>query len=284
MIQFTATPSLVNPVMLCAFQGWNDAAGAASETVAHLIEAWDATQIAAFDPEDYYDFQVNRPIISLDDEGMRQISWPTTRIYQGRPPGSLQDVILVAGIEPNLRWRDFTSELLDFGAAHEMSLLVTIGALLAEVPHTRPVRVTGMASEVDLEDRLGLTPATYEGPTGIVGVIQDACTRLDLPAVSYWAAIPHYLPQSPNPKATVALISHLEELLDLSIDLGELPEDIQAWERGVAELAAEDEEIMNYVRSLEESHDADNLPEASGEEIAKEFERYLKRRDRPQQP
>lgn len=281
MIELSSVPKLVNPVMICAFAGWNDAADAATGVVDHLLATQPSQQIGAYDPEDFYDFQVNRPLISDDDAGMRSITWPTTRIFTMRPTGSLHDLVVVQGPEPNLRWRDYTAELLEFADELEIRLVVTLGALLAEVPHTRPIRITGTASEVDLEDRLGFQQTSYAGPTGIIGVLQDACSQVDLPAVSFWAAIPHYLPQGPNPKATLALISQIEDLLDLSIDLGELPEDAQAWERGVADLAQEDQEILDYVRSLEESHDTASLPEASGEEIAKEFERYLKRRNNP---
>jgi predicted ATP-grasp superfamily ATP-dependent carboligase len=188
-----------------------------------------------------------------------------------------RDVILVRGIEPNMRWRQFAAELLaacdDLGA----ELVVTLGALLADTPHTRPIPVTGSATEPDLVDRLNLEPSSYEGPTGIVGVLGDACGRLDIPHVSYWAAIPHYVAQPPCPKGTLALVNALEELLESNLPLGELAEDARAWERGVDELALEDEDVAEYVRSLEESRDTVDLPEASGEAIAREFQRYLKR-------
>ncbi|HEU4567458.1 MAG TPA: PAC2 family protein, partial [Marmoricola sp.] len=168
-------------------------------------------------------------------------------------------------------------------AADELGveMVVTLGALLAETPHTRPIQVSGTATELDLEDRLKLEPSTYEGPTGIVGVFQDACTRVDMPAVSFWAAVPHYLPQPPCPKATLALLGQVEDLLEVAIPLGDLPEESRAWDRGVAELEEEDEEMADYVRSLEEAQDTAELPEASGEAIAREFERYLKRRENP---
>ena len=187
-------------------------------------------------------------------------------------------MILVRGIEPNMRWRQFCAELL--AACDELGgeLVVTLGALLADTPHTRPIPVTGTATEPDLVDRLKLEHSTYEGPTGIVGVFQDACERLDIPAVSYWAAVPHYVAQPPCPKATLALLGQLEDLLEVSIPLGDLPEDARAWERGVDELAEEDEDVADYVRALEETRDTTDLPEASGDAIAREFERYLKRR------
>lgn len=278
MIEIDQVDGLNEPLVIAAFAGWNDAADAASGVVDHLIRVWDARIIGAIDPEEFYDFQVNRPVVGTDENGMRTITWPSTQIAIASPPDLGRDVILVRGIEPNMRWRQFCAEILaacdDLGA----EIVVTLGALLADTPHTRPIPVTGTASEPDLVDRLELEQSTYEGPTGIVGVFQDACTRLDIPAVSYWAAVPHYVAQPPCPKATLALVTALEDLLETAIPLGELPDDAKAWERGVDELASEDEDIADYVRSLEETRDTADLPEASGEAIAREFERYLKRR------
>lgn len=281
MIEIEDVPPLRDAIMVAAFEGWNDAASAASGVIDHLIEVWDADVVAVLDPDEFYDFQVNRPNVGTDDEGMRRITWPSTRIYVAHPPGSSRDVVLLRGLEPNMRWRQFCAELLATADDLDVQLVVTLGALLAEVPHSRPIAVSGTATELDLEDRLTLEPSTYEGPTGIVGVLQDACVRLDVPAVSFWAAVPHYLPQPPCPKATLALLAQVEDVLQVSVPLGDLPEDARAWERGVAELAEEDEDVAEYVRSLEESQDAAELPEASGEAIAREFERYLKRRDDP---
>ena len=181
----------------------------------HLIEVWDARVVGAIDPEDFYDFQVNRPMVGTDAIGHRRITWPSTQIAVASPPDLDRDVILVRGIEPNMRWRQFCAELLaacdDLGG----ELVVTLGALLADTPHTRPIPVTGTATEPELVDRLKLEQSTYEGPTGIVGVFQDACSRLDIPAVSYWAAVPHYVAQPPCPKATLALLGQLEDLLEV---------------------------------------------------------------------
>nr|WP_221634080.1 PAC2 family protein [Nocardioides luti] len=269
---------MVDPLVIAAFEGWNDAADAASSVVDHLIRVWDARVVGSIDPEEFYDFQVNRPVVGTDENGYRRLTWPSTQIAIASPPDLDRDVILVRGIEPNMRWRQFCAELL--AACDELGaeLVVTLGALLADTPHTRPIPVTGTATEPELVDRLKLEQSTYEGPTGIVGVFQDACIRLDIPAVSYWAAVPHYVAQPPCPKATLALIGQLEELLEVSIPLGDLPEDARAWERGVDELAEEDEDVADYVRALEETRDTTDLPEASGEAIAREFERYLKRR------
>lgn len=277
-MEIEVVSDLVRPVVIAAFEGWNDAAESASAAVDHLMEVWNARVVGAIDPDDYYDFQVNRPSVGMDDNGFRKLTWPSTHVAVASPPELDRDVILIRGIEPNMRWRAFTAELL--AAVDELGaeMVVMLGALLADSPHTRPIPVTGTATEPDLVERLSLDQSTYEGPTGIVGVLHDACVRLDLPSVSYWAAVPHYVAQPPCPKATLAIIGHLEELLGVSIPLGDLPEEARAWERGVDELAEEDEEISDYVRSLEESRDTADLPEASGEAIAREFERYLKRR------
>ncbi|GAA1141872.1 PAC2 family protein [Nocardioides aquiterrae] len=278
MIELEDVADLVDPIVIAAFEGWNDAADAASAVVDHLGRVWGARTVGAVDPEDFYDFQVNRPVVGSDALGHRRITWPTTSISIASPPELDRDVILVRGIEPSMRWRQFCAELLaacdDLGG----TLVVTLGALLADTPHTRPIPVTGTATEPDLVDRLKLEQSTYEGPTGIVGVFQDACVQLDIPAVSYWAAVPHYVAQPPCPKATLALLGQLEDLLEASIPLGDLPEDARAWERGVDELAEEDEDVADYVRALEETRDTTDLPEATGEAIAREFERYLKRR------
>ena len=270
---------LVDPVVIAAFEGWNDAGDAASSVIDHLMEVWNAEVIGAIDPEDFYDFQMNRPNIETGPDGHRRIGWPSTQIAVASPAGLDRDVILIRGLEPNMRWRQFCAELL--AACDELggSLVITLAALLADTPHTRPLPVTGSATEPELVDRLRVEQSSYEGPTGIVGVFQDACGKLDIPAVSYWVAVPHYVAQPPCPKASLALVHELEDLLGSSIPLGDLPEEARAWERGVDELAEEEEEIAEYVRALEETRDTADLPEASGEAIAREFERYLKRRN-----
>jgi hypothetical protein len=279
VIELEGVPELVDPVLIAAFEGWNDAGDAATGALEHLEIVWQAQPLGALDPDDYYDFQVNRPSVSLDGDGRRRLAWPTTRVSYARVEGAARDVVLVRGIEPNMRWRGFASELLGLASDLGVELVVTLGALLADAPHTRPVPVTGLSSDPALGRALSLEPSTYEGPTGIVGVVQDACTTAGLPAVSVWAAVPHYVAQPPCPKATLALLRRIEDLLDLPVPLGELPEDARAWQRGVDELAREDEEVAAYVRSLEEALETAELPEASGEAIAREFERYLRRRD-----
>ena len=271
-------PILRDPVMVAAFEGWNDAGEAASAAVAHLVQVWSAEPITELDPEEYHDFQVSRPLVGEVD-GRRQITWPTTRLFWARPSGSSRDVVIVRGIEPSMRWRAFTRELLGLADELKVGTLITLGALLADVPHTRPIPVTSTSDNEQLLEQLAIEPSRYEGPTGIVGVLQEAATRTGLPTLSLWAAVPHYVGQPPSPKATLALLRKVEEMLDMTVPLGELPEDARAWERGVDELAEEDSEISEYVRQLEEAKDTADLPEASGEAIAREFERYLRRRD-----
>lgn len=269
---------LRSPVMLAAFVGWNDAADAASGAIEHLEAVWDAEPLASLDPEEFYDFQVNRPTIAFDEHGGRLVEWPTTRLSVARLPQAERDIVLVHGIEPSMRWRTFCQELLDLAALFQVEMVVTLGALLADTPHTRPVPVTGVAADQSVADSLSVELSRYEGPTGIVGVLQDACAQAGVPAISFWAAVPHYVAQPPCPKATLALLGRVEDLLDLPLPLGELAEEARAWQHGVDELAAEDSEIGEYVRQLEDQRDAAELPEASGEAIAREFERYLRRR------
>ena len=282
MIELEPVHELVDPVMIAAFEGWNDAGEAASGAVDHLMQVWDATPVAALDPEDFYDFQVNRPTVSLGPDGSRSLTWPTSQLAVCRPPEVSRDIVLLRGIEPNMRWREFCAQLLATADGLGVQTAVTLGALLADVPHSRPVPITGTSTDPELTRRLALEKSQYEGPTGIVGVFQDACQRLDMPAVSFWAAVPHYVGQPPCPKATVALLGQVEDLLELPVALGDLPEEARAWERGVDELAREDTEVAEYVQALEQSRDATELPEASGDAIAREFERYLKRRQHGQ--
>ncbi|OLF18100.1 PAC2 family protein [Actinophytocola xanthii] len=270
---------LVDPVLVAAFEGWNDAGDAASAAIEHLQLTWEATELAEIDPDDYYDFQVTRPTVRLLDGVTRRVEWPTTRLSVCRPPGATRDVVLMHGIEPNMRWRRFCAELLEHIDELGVTTVVTLGALLADTPHTRPVPVTGTAYDAASAARFGLERSRYEGPTGIVGVLQDACVQAGVPAISIWAAVPHYVSQPPSPKATLALLHRLEEVLDMEVPLGELPEQAEEWERTVTEMAAEDEDVRNYVRALEERGDSETaLNETSGDAIAAEFERYLRRR------
>ncbi len=278
MNERSSLPALRDAVMLAAFEGWNDAGEAASGAVAHLQRVWQAELVTELDPEDYHDFQVNRPVVSLTEDGERHLTWPTTRIYRARPPGTERDLVLVCGVEPSMRWRAYVAELLGIADALEVQTLITLAALLADVPHTRPIPITGTSEDPGLQQRMGVESSTYEGATGIVGVFQDGAAESGLSGLSLWAAVPHYVGQPPSPKATLALLRRIEEALDLTVPLEDLPEDARAWEHGVDELAEEDGEISAYVRQLEDAKDTADLPEASGEAIAREFERYLRRR------
>ena len=277
-------PLLRNPVMIVAFSGWNDAAEAASGAVEHLLSGWrDKSDevvpelIADVDSEDFYDFQVNRPQVSIDDSEIRSITWPTTQVFGLAIPSMQRDLVIVTGVEPSMRWKNFTADLLDLADDLEVSLVMTLGSLLADTPHSRPITVTGTGAHPSIASRLGVSVSKYEGPTGILGIIQDGCMRRGIDAISLWAAIPHYAASSPSPKATLALINTIEEFLDISIPMSDLPERSDAWEKEVDELAAEDSEVAEYVKALEESKDAAELPDVSGDSIAKEFERYLRR-------
>ncbi len=278
MIDTTGVPKLINPVMVTAFEGWNDAADSATDAIEALELGWEATPIGEIDPEDYYDFQVNRPSVSLVDGVSRRISWPTTRITRAVSVPGRRDIVLVRGLEPNMRWRSFCGEILDAAVRIGVVEVVNLGALLSDSPHSRPVPVTGTAADAETARRLGLEQSRYEGPTGIVGVFNDLCIQTGLPAVSLWAAVPHYVAQPPCPKATLALLRNLEDVLELPIPYGDLVEMSEAWERGVDQLAEEDSEVADYVRTLERQKDEAELPEASGEAIAREFERYLRHR------
>jgi proteasome assembly chaperone (PAC2) family protein len=268
---------LRNPIMIAAFEGWNDAGESAAGAISHLLTMWTHQQIAHLDPEEYYDFQVNRPSIKVDEKIVREIIWPNTRVFAVSTPHLENDFLIVKGIEPSMRWQSFVSELLDLADDYEVSLLVTMGALLADTPHSRPISVTGSGSHPDVAERLGVEISRYEGPTGILGVLQDAANRRGLDAVSLWAAVPHYVSTPPSPKASLALVNALEDFLDISILQGDLPERALEWEKSVDQMAAEDSEVGDYVRQLEKSKDASDLPEMSGELLAREVERFLRR-------
>ncbi|MDQ2838399.1 MAG: PAC2 family protein [Actinomycetota bacterium] len=280
MTEFESWPELTDPVLVAAFEGWNDAGDAATGAIEHLELTWQATPLAAIDPDDYYDFQVNRPTISQVDGVTRRVSWPTTRLSVCRPAGAEFDLVLVRGIEPNMRWRSFCDELLEIMRELGVRTAVTLGALLADSPHTRPTPVTGTSYDTASATRFGLERSRYEGPTGIVGVLQEACVLAGIPAISFWAAVPHYVAQPPNPKATIALLHRVEEVLDIAVPLGELPAQADDWQKLVDEMADEDEDVREYIRNLEERDDDGEMREASGDAIAKEFERYLRRRDK----
>ena len=276
---FISEPSFVlrDPIMIAAFEGWNDAGESATGAVSHLLTVWTHQQLAITDPEEYYDFQVNRPSIRVDAKIVREIIWPNTIVYAVSTPHLSNDFLIVKGIEPSMRWRRFADELLDLADDYEVQLLITMGALLADAPHSRPIGVTGSGSHPDVAERLGVEISRYEGPTGIVGVLQDAANRRDLDAVSLWAAVPHYVSTHPSPKASLALVNALEDFLEISIAQGDLPDRAKTWEEQVDHMAAEDSEVGDYVKQLESSKDANEIPELSGELLAREVERFLRR-------
>jgi PAC2 family len=277
------------PALVCAFKGWNDAADAASNAIAFVGSALSARRFATIDPEDFYDFQVNRPVVEIEGGRTQRLIWPTTRFSLARarnldpadesvpPTGLSRDVVLVHGIEPNMRWRAFSEELVQALESLGVEMIILLGALLADAPHTRPVPVSVGSSDAKLATEVGVGLSDYKGPTGIVGVMQHTCAAAGIPVVSLWAQVPHYVAQPPSPKATLALLRGVEDILDVPLPLADLPEEARAWERGVDELAQQDSEVADYVRTLEEAKDAMDLPEASGDAIAREFERYFRR-------
>ncbi len=275
MIDLDDLPLLRDPLMIVACEGWNDAGESATDALEHLARQWEAEPVAALDPEEYYDFQVNRPRVVLD-KGRRRIQWRTTRILISDPPHLERSVILVSGIEPSFRWRAFTVELMEFAQRAGVSTFVTLGALMADVAHSRPIPVSVTSEDDATIHRFDLEPSGYEGPTGIIGVLADAATQAGLTAISCWAAVPHYAGHSPSPKATLALLTRLATLLDLPIDTADLPDEAQTWEANINALAESDDEIADYVDGLEKAQDTADLPEASGDAIAREFERYLR--------
>jgi proteasome assembly chaperone (PAC2) family protein len=252
-------PLLREPIMIMAFSGWNDAAEAASGAVEHLLSGWRDKNddvlpelIAEVESEDYYDFQVNRPVVSIDDSEIRSITWPSTQVFGMAIPSMTRDLVIVTGVEPSMKWKSFTSDLLDLADDLEVSLIVSLGSLLADTPHTRPITVTGTGAHPSIANRLGVSVSKYEGPTGILGIIQDGCMRRGIDAISLWAAVPHYAANAPSPKATLALINTLEEFLNIKIPLSDLPDRADSWEREVNDLASDDSEIADYVKALEE--------------------------------
>jgi predicted ATP-grasp superfamily ATP-dependent carboligase len=274
------------PAMVCAFQGWNDAGDAASSAVAFLATALGARRFARIDSEEFYDFQANRPCIRFADGDEREIVWPTVEVFEAPAPRASRDLVLVQGVEPSMRWRAFSSHLVDLAEALGVQMVVTLGALLGDVPHTRPVAMTGHASDPSLVERLGMQTSSYEGPTGIVGVLHSACAAAGLPSATLWAGVPHYVAAATNPKAALALVRRVERLIGVSVDVSELETSAADYERQV-ELAVEsDPDIQAFVERLEQAAASDPATTAdvpSGDAIAREFQRFLRQR-RPETP
>jgi proteasome assembly chaperone (PAC2) family protein len=274
-------PTLVRPVLIASFRGWNDGAQGATLASGYLSKIWDAERFADIDPEGFYDFQATRPHVSLVDGFTRRIQWPENAFYHARMEGLDRDAVLLLGVEPNLRWGTFTQLVTDLAKELGVELVVTLGSLLADVPHSRPSPVTGSASDPELVEQLGLQASRYEGPTGIVGVLHDACRRAGIPSVSLWAAVPHYVSLTPSPRAALALCERLAELLDTEIDTGELSEAVDGYVQQVSEAVAADSDTAAYVEELEQRADAldpEELP--SGDALAAELTRYLRERDK----
>ena len=274
-------PELEHPVLVAAFRGWNDGAQAASLAAGYLAKTWGAQRFAEIDPENFFEFQATRPHVSLEEGLTRRIDWPETVFYHARPEGLDRDVVLLLGIEPNLRWRTFTELVVGLARDLGTELLITLGALLADVPHTRSAPVTGSATDEELVERLGLSASRYEGPTGIVGVIHDACGRSGIPSASLWAAVPHYVSLTPSPRGALALCERLGAVLGIEIEADELEEAARNYEEQVSEAVASDEETAAYVDELErrsdQLDDATELP--SGDALAAELTRFLRERD-----
>jgi predicted ATP-grasp superfamily ATP-dependent carboligase len=280
-LRVSGRPELTHPVLVAAFRGWNDGAQAASLAAGYLARLWEAEQIAEIDPEGFFDFQATRPHVSLVDGITRRIDWPETAFYHGKPGGLDRDVVLLLGIEPNVRWRTFTDLVVGHAQGLGVELVVTLGALLADVPHTRPSPVTGSASDPELVEELGLSTSRYEGPTGIVGVLHDACNQAGIPSASLWAAVPHYVSLTPSPRAAAALCNRLGGLMEIEIDTTELDRAAETYEEQVSQAVASDEETAAYVEELE--HRADTIEEQtelpSGDALAAELTRYLRERE-----
>ena len=267
-------------LVIAAFEGWNDAGNAASAAVDHLIDILRAKEHATLDPEDYHDFQVNRPMASRDEHGERVLTWPGTVIYTATWRGDkTRKIILVRGIEPSMRWRQFSTEVLDHVRQLGGTSLLTLGALLVDSPHTRPLPVFLTSEDPDARARLDLERSDYDGPTGIVGVLGHDAQHRGLTTYSLWVGIPHYIAHPPSPMGTVQLLGQIELLVREELEYGGLADDAEAWENGADELMEEDEEIAAHVAQLESMVDEASLPEASGDAIAAEFEKYLRRRD-----
>ena len=276
-------PQLRSPVLVAAFAGWNDAASAATTALEAMAVSLEAEAVAEIDPEEFYDFQVTRPTIRMAEGEAREVDWPANTIFTAEVPSAERDLVLVSGVEPNLRWRSFAGAVIEAAERLDVEMVVTLGALLADVRHTRPVPITGLASDPELVERLSLSRSSYEGPTGIVGIVHDACRRRGLTSASLWAAVPHYVAAVPNPKAALALLRRLEGFTGVAIEASELEDAVSRFETQVDRAVAANPEIEELVRRLEseraEEEDAIGLEDMpSGDAIAQDFQRFLRQR------
>jgi proteasome assembly chaperone (PAC2) family protein len=272
------------PAMVCSFSGWNDAGDAASTATGFLAQSLGAERFARTDTEEFYDFQANRPHVQIDETQARVISWPSVEILEARAPRAPRDLVIVQGAEPSMRWPSFSSLIVDLAEALDVQLVVTLGALLADVPHTQPVAMTGFASDTSMIERIGLKSSRYEGPTGIVGVLHAKCTEAGLPSASVWASVPHYVAAAASPKAALALLRKLEMMVGVSVDVSELEEAAGEYEHQVGLAVQSDPDIQAFVERLEKRAAEDgqttvspqDLP--SGDILAREFQRFLRQR------
>jgi proteasome assembly chaperone (PAC2) family protein len=282
-LRISRRPSLTDPVLITAFRGWNDGGQGASLAGGYLAKVWRAARFAEIEPENFFDFQATRPQVSLVDGVSRRIDWPDNAFYHARIPGTSRDAVLLLGIEPNLRWQTFTDLVVSLSAELGVELTVTLGSLLADVPHTRPSPVTGSATDQSMVESMGLQTSRYEGPTGIVGVLHDACRRAGISSVSLWAAVPHYVSLAPSPRAAHALCVRLGELLGVEIETTELAEAAETYAEQVSEAVASDSDTAAYVEELEQRSDAiDEVTESdlpSGDSLAAELTRFLRERE-----
>jgi predicted ATP-grasp superfamily ATP-dependent carboligase len=278
-VRWESKPDLREPVLICAFKGWNDAAESASLAISYLADKWDAQQFATLDPDEFFDFQVNRPTVKLTEGRSREIEWPEVVLSSASMPGTDRDAVLLVGAEPNLRWRSFSETIVSTVQAVGVEMVVSLGALLADVPHTRPVQITGLASDADLIERLGFSETRYQGPTGITGIVHDACARAGLRSASLWAPVPHYVAAVSSPKAARALMGRLQEILGFSVDTEDLDGAAAEYERRLDDAVEREPEVRQLVERLEQQMDEQevsfrDLP--SGDSIAREFQRYLR--------
>lgn len=279
-LRIAQRPELRRPVLVAAFRGWNDGGQGASLAASFLAREWGGVRFADVDPESFYDFQATRPTVSLEDGLTRRIDWPDNAFFHAGLPGTDRDVVLLLGVEPSLRWQTFSGLVVELARELGVELVVTLGALLADVPHTRPAPITGTATDEGLVERLGLQASRYEGPTGIVGVLHDTCRRAGIDSASLWAAVPHYVSLAPSPRAALALCDRLGELLGAAIDTKELRDAADRYAEQVSEAVASDEETAAYVEELEQRADTlteEDLP--SGDTLAEQLTRFLRERD-----
>ena len=281
IVQWENRPKLRRPILVAAFEGWSDGADAASTAMSHLIDAWKARPFASIDPEEFFDFTATRPRVRLDDDLNRRIEWPSNQLLAAPLPAGPHDVVLLAGTEPHLRWKTFCAALVEAIQSLGVEMVLTLGALLADVAHTQPVRVTGTAADPELAERMNLRRSRYEGPTGILGVLGEALSRADIPAASLWAAVPHYVSQTPSPKAALALVERTSSLLAVPADVIDLQIASAAYERKVTELVQNDPDVAEYVSQLEREDDSGTefetpLELSGADELADEVERFLR--------